>query len=457
MNPDDGRQLTLVAVDDDPSAIELIRETLAGSDLRILSATDPKAGLEIITRHRPQVVLLDLVMPGMSGMEMLDRILALDPTTEVLLITGHYSTESAVEAIKKGAADYLTKPLSAALLRDRVSKHLHEARKRLRAAELGAEYARALEYEGMVGQSPLMQQVFVWIRRAAPHFRTALICGATGTGKELVAHALHRLSPVSASRFVVCNASAIVETLFESELFGHVRGAFTGATQDKIGLFEHANGGTLFLDEIGDMPLATQAKLLRVVQHQEMQRVGSLQPRKVDVRVIAATNRDLHSLMESGDFREDLYYRISMFEISLPRLAERREDLPLLVRHFVEKYSAQYRKKISAVTPRAQSLLARYSWPGNVRELENVIGSACGMTGGEQIDVADLPERLRAVAADAGSGFGDELFPLAEMEFRYVMHALEKTGGNKTRAAEILGINRATLHRLLDRHRQTPG
>jgi DNA-binding NtrC family response regulator len=301
-----------------------------------------------------------------------------------------------------------------------------------------------------------MQQVFVWIGRAAPHFRTALICGATGTGKELVARALHRLSPVSANRFVVCNASAIVETLFESELFGHVRGAFTGATQDKVGLFEHANGGTLFLDEIGDMPQATQAGMLRVLQHQEVQRVGSLQPRKVDVRVIAATNRDIHSLMESGDFREDLYYRISMFEVSLPRLAERREDLPLLVRHFVEKFSAQYGKKISGVTPRAQSLLARYSWPGNVRELENVIGSACGMTSDDRIDVADLPERLRAAAADAGADFGGELLPLAEMEFRYVMHVLEKTGGNKTRAAEILGINRATLHRLLSRRKQNP-
>ncbi len=452
MNPDNGRQLTLVAVDDDPSAIELIRETLTGSALKILSATDPETGLDLITRHRPQIVLLDLVMPGMSGMEVLDRILALDPTIDVLLITGHYSTESAVEAIKKGAADYLTKPLSAALLRDRVGKHLDEARKRLRAAELGAEYARALEYEGMVGQSPSMQQVFVWIRRAAPHFRTALICGATGTGKELVALALHRLSPVSANRFVICNASAIVETLFESELFGHVRGAFTGATQDKIGLFEHANGGTVFLDEIGDMPLTTQAKLLRVLQHQEVQRVGALQPRKVDVRVIAATNRDIHSLMESGDFREDLYYRLSMFEIGLPRLAERREDLPLLLRHFVEKFSAKYGKKISGVTPRAQSLLARHSWPGNVRELENVIGSACGMTPGEQIDVNDLPERLRAAAAAAGFGFGEELVPLEEMEFRYVMRVLEKTGGNKTRAAEILGINRATLHRLLGRH-----
>jgi DNA-binding NtrC family response regulator len=456
MNPNHSRQLTLVAVDDDPSAVELIREALIGNDLNIFSATDPQAGLELINRHRPQVVLLDLVMPGMSGMEMLDRVLALDPTTEVILITGHYSTESAVEAIKKGAADYLTKPLSVDLLRSRVGRHLREAKKRLRASELGAEYARAIEFEGMVGQSPLMQQVFVWIRRAAPHFRMALICGATGTGKELVARALHRLSPVSANRFVVCNASAIVETLFESELFGHVRGAFTGASQDKIGLFEYADEGTLFIDEIGDMPQTTQAKLLRVLQHQELQRVGSILPRKVNVRVIAATNRDIHSLVASGDFREDLYYRISMFEVSLPRLADRKDDLPLLIRHFLEKFSAQYKKRIRGLTPRAQSLLARHSWPGNVRELENVIGSACGMTSEEWIDVADLPERLRAGTANPTVGFGEELVSLAEMELRYVTHVLEKTGGNKTKAAEILGINRSTLHRLLSQHKQNP-
>jgi DNA-binding NtrC family response regulator len=443
--------VTLLAIDDDPASLELISESLAGKELRILTAADPGIGLELLHQQRPQIVLLDMILPNVNGLELLDQITSFDPTIDVVLITGHYSTESAVEAIRKGASDYLNKPVSIALLRERIGKLVSEARRRSLAARLGVELRRASEFEGMVGQSPLMQEVFVWIRRAAPHFRTALVCGATGTGKELVAHALHRLSPVAANRFVVCNASAIVETLFESELFGHVRGAFTGATQDKLGLFEYANGGTLFLDEIGDMPLSTQAKLLRVLQHQELQRVGSLQVKKIDVRVIAATNRHLPALIADNHFREDLYYRLSMFEVALPRLAERKEDLPLLIRHFVEKFALRYGKKIGGLTPRAHAVLARYSWPGNVRELENVLGSACGLTQGEQIDAADLPERLRSRPANGTGEFGEELASLADMEYRYVMHVLQKAGGNKTRAAEILGINRATLHRLIGR------
>src|SRR5271166_3846659 len=252
------------------------------------------------------------------------------------------------------------------------------------------------------------------IRRIAPHFRTVLITGDTGTGKDLVARALHRLSPVSQGRYVVLNCSAVVETLFESELFGHVRGSFTGATHDKAGLFEHAHGGTLFLDEIGDMPLSTQAKLLRVLQNQEVLRVGSLSARKVDTRVIAATNQDLRAAVAAKRFREDLYYRLSMVEIRAPRLADRKDDLALLERHFISKFSAQYGKPIRGLTHRAQLVLAQHSWPGNVRELENALGHASMMAMSEAIDVQDLPEYLRAPAAhwspDNGPGaMGDPL------------------------------------------------
>jgi transcriptional regulator with PAS, ATPase and Fis domain len=295
----------------------------------------------------------------------------------------------------------------------------------------------------------LMLAVFTRIRRVAPHFRTALVTGATGTGKELVATALHRLSPVAAGRFAVVNCSAVVETLFESELFGHVKGAFTGAAQDKVGLFEYANGGTVFLDEIGDMPLETQSKLLRVLENGEIQRVGSPVVRQVNVRVIAATNRSLPEMMAEKRFREDLYYRLSMVEISLPGLRERKEDLPLLARHFIEQFSAQYGKAIRGLTPRAELLLGRYSWPGNVRELKSALGNACMMADGDMIDVRDLPEQLRSRASEEPAE-QNELLPLAEMERSYVLRVLESVGGNKVRAAKILGINRATVYRIVE-------
>jgi transcriptional regulator with PAS, ATPase and Fis domain len=296
-----------------------------------------------------------------------------------------------------------------------------------------------------------MMDVFARIRRVAPHFRTVLITGETGTGKELVARALHQLSPAKTGPFAVCNASAVVETLFESELFGHKRGAFTGATYDKVGLFEYANSGSLFLDEIGDMPLATQAKLLRVLQTQEVQRVGALESRKVDVRVIAATNRPLRAMIAEKQYREDLYYRLSMVEVTLPRLIERKEDLPLLAQHFIGLFSTQYKKTIHGITDRGLMVLSRYSWPGNVRELENVIGNACMMTEGETINVRDLPDYLTASTTDA---FDGEDLPLAEVERRYAARVLARTGGNKVRAAKILGINRATLARLVDDRRR---
>ena len=307
----------------------------------------------------------------------------------------------------------------------------------------------------MVGRSPLMMDVFARVRRAAPHFRTALITGATGTGKELVARAMHRLSPASAARMATCNCSAIVETLFESELFGYVKGAFTGAASDKIGLFEYANGGTVFLDEIGDMPLATQSKLLRVLEYREFQRVGSPVSRRADVRVVAATNRDLRDLMSKGQFREDLFYRLSMVEIKLPRLAERKEDLPLLERFFIEQFAAQYGRRIRGLTRDAQIVLARYSWPGNVREVENVLGHAYMMAEGDTIDVRDLPEHLQgAVVPEPVED--EDLLPLAEVHRRHALRVLERVEGNKARAAKILGIHRATLYRLIEGEKPDP-
>ena len=448
MKTADELPILLLAIDDDPQSLEFVKDALAQENLEILTTTDPELGLELVLRRHPQIVLLDLVMPKIGGMELLERILEADPGTNVMLMTGHYSTEAAVEAIQKGAYDYLNKPLSVEKLRQRVDQLIAEARQRRRTLQLDRELLKVYEFEGLLGRSPLMLDVFARVRRVAPHFRTVLVTGATGTGKELVARALHRLSPAASGTFAVCNCSAIVETLFESELFGYVKGAFTGATQDKSGLFEYANGGTLFLDEIGEMPLATQAKLLRVLQSQEIQRVGSPAVRKVDVRVVAATNRDLRARVAEKEFRDDLYYRLSMVEVKLPLLAERKEDVPLLVRYLVERFATQYNKPIRGLTRRAQALLARYSWPGNVRELENALGHACMMVEGDLIDVRDFPDTLRK-PAERELVEDEDLIPLDELQRRHALRVLARVGGNKKRAAEILGIARTTLYQLL--------
>jgi len=305
------------------------------------------------------------------------------------------------------------------------------------------------EFEGIVGQTTLMRQMFSYMLRVAPHYRTLLISGETGTGKELVARAIHRLSPRASSRYVVLNCSAVVEALFESELFGHVKGSFTGASQDKLGLFEHAHTGTLFLDEIGDMPLSTQSKLLRVLQNQEVQRVGGLTVRKVDVRVVAATNHDLRAAIAEKRFREDLYYRLCMVEIKTPRLAACMEDLPLLERHFVGRFALQYGKELRGLTERAQIQLSRHRWPGNVRELENVIGHAGMMTMTNMIDVQDLPPYLQAPGLEQLRPHADTL---KLQERRLILQALEEAGGNQTQAARNLGVSRDRLRYARKKH-----
>jgi DNA-binding NtrC family response regulator len=442
--------LKLLAIDDDPENLEIIRIALERDGLEILTAHDPEDGYEIFLRVRPKIVLLDLVMPKVNGIEMLERIVRVDPGVEVILITGHYTPESAVEAIQKGATDYLTKPLNIEKLRERIANLVNEAETRQKTLRLDRELVDAYQFQGIVGRSPLMLEVYARIRRIAPHFRTVLVTGATGTGKELVARALHRLSPAKSGPFVVCNCSALVEGLLESELFGHTRGAFTGAIQDKVGMFEHANGGTIFLDEVGELGPAAQAKLLRVLQNHQIQRVGSLIAKNIDVRVIAATHRNLKNRVRDGLFREDLFYRLAVAEIGLPSLASRREDLPILERYFVEKFSTEYNKQISGLVRRAQTRLTNYPWPGNVRELENVIGNACMMVEGNLIDIQDLPERFRAPLTDE-SGGDENFLSLEELQRQHIIRVLEGVGGNKARAAQVLGIGRATIYQLISR------
>jgi DNA-binding NtrC family response regulator len=441
--------VNLIAIDDDIQSLELITEALRDSEVEVTSFTDPGTALQSVWENTPDIVVLDLVMPGYDGMEMLARIVERSPETQVILLTGHYSTESAIEAIEKGACDYLTKPISLPDFRLRVNRLVREARDRRAAKATDQQLLDANRFEGIVGQSPVMREVFARIRRVAPHFRSVLITGATGTGKELIAQALHRLSPVASGPFVVFNCSAIVETLFESELFGYVKGAFTGADRDRAGLFEHANNGTIFLDELGDMPLSMQSKLLRALQNREIRRVGSTDVRNVNVRVVAATNRDLPRMIADGMFREDLYYRLSMVDIQLPRLSERKEDLPLLVRHFTQAFSQLYAKPIQGLTARAQALVASYWWPGNIRELENVLGNACMMTRDKFIDVRDLPECVRSDRSGAGDG-SSPVMSLAELERSHAHRTLKRLQGNKVKTAAAMGISRATLYRLLE-------
>jgi DNA-binding NtrC family response regulator len=387
-------------------------------------------------------------MPNVSGLEVLDRIVKTDPGIDVMLMTSHYSTESAVQAIQRGACDYFNKPIDILRLQDRVGELIAQAQRRSRARLLDREVLDANSFQGIIGRSPLMIEVFARVQRVAPHFRSALLTGQSGTGKELVAKALHKLSPVANGPLVVCNCAAIAENLVESELFGHVRGAFTGAVSDKPGLFEHANNGTLFLDEIGEMPLAAQAKLLRAVQNQEVQRVGSPAVRRMNVRIVAATNRDLRTAAREKTFREDLYFRLSMVELKLPSLADRRDDLPLLLRHFVDHYARQYGKTVDGLTRRAEARLLRHNWPGNVRELENVIGFACMMTDAGKIDLHNLPESLTG----EGETGANEEYPLVSVDEMCRLHArkvLELLAGDKVEAAKILGVSRATLYRLL--------
>jgi DNA-binding NtrC family response regulator len=442
----------LLAVDDDQQILTLIREGLSDCDVDVLTAERPSEALRLFGEHRPQIVLSDLMMPEMGGMELMQKLLASDPAVEVILVSGYYTPEAAMEALDKGANDMLPKPLELRVLRERVEALDGVIRRRRRAAQLDHELVDTFCFQGIVGRSPLMIGVFDKVRRVAPHFRTVLVTGDTGTGKELAARALHQLSPRAAKQFAVCNCSAIAETLYESELFGYVKGAFTGAQQDKVGLFEFANGGTVFLDEIGDMPLAAQAKLLRVLQNQEIQRVGSPVARKVDVLVIAATNRDLTRMTQEEKFRQDLYYRLSMVEIKLPRLADRKEDLPLLEHFFLEKFAKQYGREIGGIKRRAQAAMARYNWPGNVRELENVIGNACMMVDGPLIDLEHLPERMRTPQAQPSAPDGDEpVLTMEEVQQRHLDRVLERVDGDKAQAAKLLGIGRATVYAMLAR------
>ena len=463
----------LLVVDDEPDILEIVSRFGRRAGFEAITCGTGREAIDTLKRRKPDVALVDLRMPGEGGLDVLRGIRDAAPGCQPILMTGFASVDTAVEAVKLGAMDYLSKPLDFERLGALLQTVREDLERRRSLLSIERELAHRLEFCGMIGRSPVMQELFAMIRRLAPHARTALITGETGTGKELVARALHKLGPRRETRFVTVNCSAVVESLFESELFGHMRGAFTGATDNKPGLFEAADGGTLFLDEVGELPLGVQAKLLRVLEYGEVHRVGSLAPKKVDVRVIAATNRDLHAQIAAGRFRSDLYYRLNMIEVKLPTLHSRREDIPYLTAAFVESCASRLQKPIRGITAAAERLLVSAPWEGNVRELRNVIERACILSESEFITERDfegcMPTplgigshgRRNTEHEDGGTGAAHvgpmtaEQTPdstlLSTVERDHVIHVLEHARGNKKVAAQALGISRRALYRLLER------
>jgi DNA-binding NtrC family response regulator len=457
----DARKPVLLVADDEPGVRQLVARLGADAGFEVLRCVNGMEALATLDRISADLVVVDLRMPDVDGLDVLRSVRERSTSAEVVLISGFATLDTAVSAIKLGARDCLAKPLDVGRFTAILDDVRNERERRLHVLSTEAALARELEFCGMIGRGPSMQELFSTVRRLAPHARTVLIGGETGTGKELLARAFHRLGPRRTKRFATINCSTIVESLFETELFGHVRGAFTGAVEGKAGIFEAADGGTLFLDEIGELPGSVQAKLLRVLESGEVQRVGSLATRTVDVHVIAATNRDLEAEVRAGRFRADLYFRLAVIDMRIPPLRERPEDIPYLVAAFVSELAKRMGKRIGGVSPEAERVLVASRWLGNVRELRNTIERACMLAQGDVITDRELGGIRRhpphapfaATTVDTEPGLGSPAQPdhrlLTFVEKEHVLRVLGQTGGNKKAAAEILGISRRSIYRLL--------
>jgi DNA-binding NtrC family response regulator len=458
--------LRVLVVDDEPDMVENCARILKRSGYQCLTATDPHRALALVEAERPDLLLTDLKMPGMDGMELLRRARESDPALPVILITAFASIESAVTAIKDGAFDYLPKNFSVDQLRVAVERGLRQRELQIENRNLRDQLQGALGFENLIGRSPAMTKIFELVRKAARSDANILVLGESGTGKELIARAIHANSPRATQAFVPVDCASLPEQLLESELFGHEKGAFTGAVKAKRGLMEVADRGTLFLDEIGELPLALQAKLLRVLQERQLRHVGGTTQIDVDVRVVSATNRDLREAVTKGQFREELYYRVNVIAIPLPPLRERAGDLKLLAHAFLKRYGGE---RVAGFEDAALQALEGYPWPGNVRELQNVVERACALADGDRITRSDLPDYLlqagsaRPVAP--GGAIGVSLPPGADLplkdakekwmqilEVSYLRDLLERHGGNVSAAAKAAGIDRKTFHRLINKY-----
>ncbi|MCX6545904.1 MAG: sigma-54 dependent transcriptional regulator [Acidobacteria bacterium] len=453
---------TLLVVDDEPAILDMLGRFAAEQGFDVVRCEGGQPALDYLGHHTADMALIDVRMPNINGLEVLRVIRDVAPACAVALMTGYAAVDTAVKAIKLGAIDFLSKPFDYDRLTRLFVMVREEAHRREAALEGGEDHG--VEFHGMIGRGRAMTDLFNLVTRLAPYAGIALITGETGAGKELVARAFHAVGPRSSRRLVTVNCSAIVPTLFESELFGHARGSFTGAAEAKVGLFEHADGGTIFLDEIGELPLAVQAALLRVLETGEVQRVGSLDTRRVNVRILAATNRDLRADCASGRFRQDLYFRLNLIDVRVPPLRERREDIPSLASAFVRQFMARFGKPLAGLTPEALRLLRSARWDGNVRELRHAVERACMLADGEWITDRDLvgitvdhaPGPAETAAAPGQrpvpAAATDDDPSLVSVEREHVVRTLERAGGNKSRAAVLLGISRRTLYRLIEIH-----
>ena len=454
------KENTILVVDDDQAHRTMLRTLLSGWGYKIVEADDGQVAIEKVHEQAFDMILMDIRMLKVSGLEALDGIKTYNPAIPVIIMTAYSSVETAVEALKKGAYDYLTKPLDFDELRlamERAMDHsqLKEENRLLRET-LGSHFDR----QNIIGRSTAMVKLLETVAQVAPSEATVLITGDSGTGKELIAGAIHFNSPRKDGSFVKVNCAAITETLLESELFGHEKGAFTGAHRLKEGRFRQADGGSLFLDEVSEMSLGMQVKLLRALQEREITRVGGEEVIKVDVRVIAATNKDLIQEIESERFREDLYYRLNVVTLNVPLLRERKEDIPLLAQHFLSTFAEKNRKQIKGFTPQAMDQLLKYDWPGNVRELMNAVERAVVLSRSEYLDEQDLPLVIKdALSDEEKSPSRDAVpadLPLEDVEKATILKTLESTDGNKSEAARRLGITRKTLHKKLKKYGMMP-
>ncbi len=452
----------VAVIDDDPVVNDLLSDFLSSEGHEVVKAKDGREGLEALKREVFDVVFLDLKLPGLDGLQILERSKeTINSRTPVVIITAHGSIDTAVKAMQLGALDYITKPFRLEETSVVVKKALEFKRLKEENVALRRQIKERYATYGIIGTSAKMQEVFSLIDKIADTDSTVLITGESGTGKELVARTIHYKSSRSENNFVPINCGAIPKDLLESELFGHEKGAFTGAISTRIGRFELANGGTIFLDEVGELAPELQVKLLRVLQEREFERVGGVKTIKVDVRIIAATNKDLEELVQKGKFREDLFYRLNVIPLHLPPLRERKDDIPLLVEHFIEKHALSKGRESPEISQEILNIFMQYPWPGNVRELENIIERLCILASGRKVELSDLPERFRSLPALKTDNHipeiqvqeDIELTPkgidlnrvLDDIETRLITQALEITGGNKTRAARLLGLNRTTL------------